>query len=155
HFSTVVSHDVFDDGQAQAGTPGGPAPSGVHTVEPLENSFQVLLWDTDALVGDTDVGAGTGYPHGDGDPGVLGAVGDGVGPQVTQCGAEQALVPQDGDALGAAADQLDPLGVGLHAHCVEGIVHHRAQVHPRGLGHGFGPLDTGERDEVLDDRVQT
>src|SRR5699024_4532076 len=92
HFSTVVSHDVFDDGQAHAGTPAGTAPSGVHTVETLGDSLQVLLGDTDALVGATDVHAGTGYPHGDGDPGLLGAVGDGVGHQVTQCGAEQVLV---------------------------------------------------------------
>jgi len=57
HPTTMCMGDMFDDGQAKAGSAKFPGPCFVHAVEPLENPIPVPRLDPNARVFDFNHGA--------------------------------------------------------------------------------------------------
>jgi hypothetical protein len=142
---------VLDDGQAEAGAPGGPGSRRVDPVEALEDPFQVPLGYPDALIRHADLGrVAADPPGGDVHPGLVRAVGDGVLQQVAQRGDQQVLVTKDGQAALTGGGELDAAGAGLHPAPVQGLGHHGIQLDRDRVGHRLGRLDPGQRDHVLD-----
>ena len=58
--TAVQSHGVFDDGEAETCTSEFAAPALVDTIEPLEDTRQMLLRDSNAIVGEGELPMGVG-----------------------------------------------------------------------------------------------
>src|SRR3954451_10980533 len=54
HASSVICHDMLDDGQTEAGAAGHPAAGRIDSIEPLEDALLLGLRNADTLIGNGD-----------------------------------------------------------------------------------------------------
>jgi hypothetical protein len=124
YHSTMQLNGVFHDGEAETCASEFAAPALVDTVEPLEDTRQMLLRYSNAIVGEGELPMGVGVGMCKGYRGAVARVGYGVVGEVAEDAMDERRVGASHKRGGQLVVEMHPMFFQLQCRSVENLLHY-------------------------------